>query len=87
MADVGFEWSLAVERHSGLKACASAIVLTLATTVAGAIVFVPAPHGAPAETPLPSPPPTLDKKPQDSLEPTWGKTQFAELGPGGGLWS
>jgi hypothetical protein len=87
MADVGFEWSLAVERHSGLKACASVLALTIAATIVGAIVFVPAPHGAPAETPLPSPLPSLQKAPQDSLEPTWGKTQFAELALGGGLWS
>ena len=80
MADAGFEWSFSIESHEEPKGYYSALALALATTVAGAVVFVPEPLRAPAVSPPPAPP-ALHKAPQDSLDPTWGETKFAELGP------
>ena len=79
MADTGFKWIFAVEPQGGAKSYYLGLALALATTVAGAVVFVPAPLSAPAVSP-PLPPPALQKSPRDSLDPTWGRTQFAELG-------
>ncbi len=61
------------------RAITPAPALALATTVAGAVVFVPEPLSAPAINP-PIAPPASHKAPRDLLDPAWGKTQFAELG-------
>ena len=79
MAETGFQWIFSVAPEDGAKGYYSGLALALATTVAGAVVFVPAPLSAPASSP-PLAPPALQKWPQDSLDPTWGRTQFAELG-------
>ena len=79
MAEEGFEWSFSVEPAAGPKSYYSVLAMALATTMAGAVVFVPEPLSAPAVGP-PALPPALHKTPRDTLDPTWGKTQFAERG-------
>lgn len=78
MAETGFQWIFSVAPVGRAKGYYSGLALALATTVAGAVVFVPAPLSAPAISPPPAPP-AVQKSPQDSLDPTWGRTQFAEL--------
>jgi hypothetical protein len=78
MAEAGFQWIFSVEPQDGARSYYSG--LALATTVAGAVVIVPAPLSAPAIS-LSLAPPALQEVPRDSLDPTWRRTQFAELGP------
>lgn len=79
MAEAGFEWSFSVQSNGEPKGHYSALGLALATTIVGAVVFVPEPLSAPSVTP-PSVPPALHNTPGDTLDPTWGQTKFAQYG-------